>query len=207
MDILAIIERGVSLLSIPLIGLTLFGLIRQMRKEQPLRISTPLVGLVMAPATLLVNLIFLNQAFSIYLAPALLILGLGFGLTWGQTNRLYQRGETVVGKRSILHLVFWGISYAITQLLAVIAPLWLVAGGLAAMFFSTGSTLGTNLNLFVRLLRFRRPFLQVPVPTPAGPPSHSTKKCSRCGAENLSNKRFCTQCGARLPDKPVGSTA
>jgi hypothetical protein len=34
-------------------------------------------------------------------------------------------------------------------------PAIIVAGGLATMFFSTGSTLGTNFNLVIRQLRMR----------------------------------------------------
>ena len=147
--------RIIGLLSIPLTGLTLWGLIRQVRKEQRVKLSTPVVGLVMAPISLLINVLFLRQAFSAFLGPALLIFGLGLGLAWGQTTRLYAKGGMLVGKRSTLHLVFWGISYAITQILATVAPAMWVGGGLAAMFFSTGSALGTNLNLLVRQLRMR----------------------------------------------------
>jgi hypothetical protein len=67
-----------------------------------------------------------------------------------------------------MHLVFWGISYAITQVLATFAPAFLVAGGLATMFFSAGSTLGTNLNLLVRQLQMQ-PALALAGP-PAAPP-------------------------------------
>ena len=156
MEYLGIIGRILGILSIPLLLFTIWGLIRQVRKEQRLRMSTPVIGLVMAPVTLLINLVFLRQAFPAFLGPAMLVMGLGLGLAWGQTNRVYRRGDNLVGKRSIFHLVFWGISYAITQLLATFMPAYVVAGGLAAMFFSTGSTLGTNLNLMVRMLRLPR---------------------------------------------------
>ena len=155
MDILGIMGRLFSLLTIPLMGLTIWGLVRQTRKEQRLGLASPVIGLVMAPMTLLINIIFLHQAFQACLGPALLIFGLGLGLAWGQTTRLYAKGKHLVGKRSILHLVFWGISYAITQILATFAPAFVVAGGLATMFFSAGSTLGTNLNLLVRQLQMR----------------------------------------------------
>ncbi len=147
--------RILSLLSIPLMGFTIWGLIRQVRKEQRFKLSTPVVGLVMAPITLLINILLLRQAFSACLGPALLIFGRGFGLPGAQPSRLYAKGGALVGKRSVLHLVFWGISYAVTQILASVAPATWVAGGLVAMFFSTGSTLGTNLNLLVRQLRMR----------------------------------------------------
>lgn len=147
------IGRIIGLLTIPLMAITIWGLIRQVRKEQRLRSSTPIVGLVMAPITLIINIIFLHKAFSAFVGPMLLIVGLGFGLAWGQTNRLFLKNGDLMGKRSYLHLIFWGISYALTQFLASFAPAYIVVGGLSAMFFSTGSTLGTNFNLLVRQRR------------------------------------------------------
>lgn len=155
MDTLDLIGRILSILSIPLVVLTIWGLIRQVRKEQRISRSTPIIGLVMAPLTLLVNLIFLHQAFPEALGAAFLIFGLGFGLAWGQTSRFSNKQGVITAKRSILHLIFWGISYGLTQILALFAPASIVAGGLASMFFSTGATLGTNLNMLVRMARLR----------------------------------------------------
>jgi hypothetical protein len=140
------IYRVLSLLTVPLVLLSFYGVIRQMRKELPFRIRTPIIGIIFAPLSLIINVIFLQRAFSAFLGPALLITGLGFGLAWGQATRLYVKGPSIVGKRSVLHIVFWAVSYAITQILATFAPALWVAGGLTAMFFSTGSGLGTNLN-------------------------------------------------------------
>jgi hypothetical protein len=150
------IGRGFGLLSIVLIGLALWGLIRQVRKPQSLRPSGNLIGIVMAPTMLLVNLIVLRQAAPGLLGPSLLVLGLGFGAAWGQVAKLKTQEGRVLAERSILHLVFWGISYAATQILATFADAAWVAGGLIAMFFATGTSLGTNANLLVRQLRLRR---------------------------------------------------
>jgi len=158
---LDILGRLISLLSIPLNLLMIFSMIRMVRKEQRARPRSNLVGIIMAPLALLVNIVFLNQAlfdsFGTLLAGMMLgVFGLGFGLAWGQTAKLYHKDEQLVVKRSILHLVFWGLSYAITQLLAAFAPAVFVAGGLAAMFFSTGSTVGTNTNMLLRQKKFKR---------------------------------------------------
>jgi hypothetical protein len=149
------IYRVLSLVSIPLVLLSFYGMIRQMRKELPFRLRTPIIGLIFAPLSLIINVFFLRRAFSEFLGPALLITGLGFGLAWGQATRLYVKGPSIVGKRSVLHIIFWAVSYAITQILATFAPAMWVAGGLSAMFFSTGSGLGNNLNLLIRQLRLR----------------------------------------------------
>jgi hypothetical protein len=167
------IYRILSMLTVPLVLLGFYGVIRQMRKELPFRLRTPIIGLIFAPLSLIINVIFLRRAFSAFLGPALLITGLGFGLAWGQATRLYIKGPSIVGKRSILHIVFWAVSYAITQILATFAPALWVAGGLTAMFFSTGSGLGTNLNLLIRQLRLRSQTTPMPseveVPQPPAP--------------------------------------
>jgi len=77
-------------------------------------------------------------------------MGLVWDLAWGQTNRVYRRGDNLVGKRSIFHLVFWASPTPSTQLLATFMPAYVVAGGLRLCFSARGSTLGTNLNLMVR---------------------------------------------------------
>jgi hypothetical protein len=150
-----VIGRIIGLLTIPLLVFMMWSLIRQVRRPARLRPTTTLIGIVMAPAMLIVNLVFLRQAAPGSAGVALLVLGLGFGVAWGFTAHLSLRNERVVATRSVLHLVFWGVSFAVTQILATFAEAWLVAGGLAAMFFATGSTLGTNTNLLVRLLRVR----------------------------------------------------
>jgi hypothetical protein len=167
------IYRILSLLTVPLVLLSFYGMVRQMRKELPFHLRTPIIGLFFAPLSLIINVIFLRRAFSAFLGPALLITGLGFGLAWGQATRLYVKGPSTVGKRSVLHIVFWAVSYAITQILATFAPALWVAGGLTAMFFSTGSGLGTNLNLLIRLLRLRSQTApevgEIDIPQPPAP--------------------------------------
>jgi hypothetical protein len=151
--------RVVSLASIPLTLLGIWGIVSQIRREQPMRLRTPVIGLVMAPVTLLVNLFFLRAAFPGYIGPALAVFGLGFGLAWDRTARLRIEADRIMGKRSALHLVFWGLSYLATQLLTSFAPVAMVAGGLAAMFFSAGTSLGSNTGLLVRYLRLHRKLL------------------------------------------------
>jgi hypothetical protein len=149
------IGRGFGLLSIVLVGFALWGLVRQVRKPLTVRPSGNLIGIAMAPIMLVVNVVVLRQAAPGLLGPSLLVLGLGFGLAWGQVARLRTQDGRVIAERSILHLFFWGVSYAVTQVLATFATAAWVAGGLVAMFFAAGTTLGTNANLFVRQLLLR----------------------------------------------------
>jgi membrane protein CcdC involved in cytochrome C biogenesis len=136
-------------------GWAIWGLIRQVRKPMPIRTITPVLGMVMSTGMLLINVVVLKQAAPSLLGVSLLVVGLGFGLAWGQTTRLSREGERVVAKRSIVHLVFWAVSFGATQLLATFATAAWVAGGLVGMFFAAGTTLGTNANLFARYRSLR----------------------------------------------------
>lgn len=146
------VGRILGLLSIPLMLFTIYKLIRQVNKESKQSLWSPLLNMIMAPVSLLINIVFLHQAVVESIGPLFLILGLGFGLAWGMTMRLNLRQGGVVGRQSILHLVFWGLSFTITQLLSTFAPATWISGGLVLMFFSTGTTLGSSLNLIVRLI-------------------------------------------------------
>lgn len=148
-----LLARLFSLASIPLFILGFGRMIRQVNREQALSQRGPLVNLVISPLLLAFNVIVLRQAQVNAIGPLFLILGIGFGLAWGLSTRLSLRDGSVIGKQSALHLVFWAFSLAITQLLVVVAPASWVVGGLVLMFFSTGTTLGTSLNLLVRMRR------------------------------------------------------
>lgn len=150
------IWRILSLLSIPLVLWAFWGLIRQVQKPQRLRASTPVIGIVMSLLMLAVNVFILHRANPTLLGGALLVVGVAFGLAWGQATRLATKGETVIAERSVLHIIFWAISFTMTQILATFAPASWVAAGLAAMFFSAGATLGTSANLFLRRERVRK---------------------------------------------------
>ena len=134
--------------SIALVGVALWALARQIGRPTRMRVWTPLIAAVFAPLMLLLNLLFLRQA-----SPGAWALGLGlagvvFGTLWGRTTRLrLGDGGTVEAERSSLHLVMWGIAFALTQVLAAAAEARWVAGGLAAMFFATGVTMGSSVDL------------------------------------------------------------
>lgn len=147
------IWRVVSLLTLPLMAFAIWGLVRQIRRALPVRARAAVIGLVMSPLLLLVNVIILRRAVPSVGGLALLAFGLGFGVAWGQNARLEKQGDMVVAKRSVLHLVFWAISIGVTQLLATFASEQWVALGLVSMFFTAGTSIGTNLNLLIRQYR------------------------------------------------------
>lgn len=141
------IWRIVSLLSIPVVLWTFWRLAKQVGKPRRVRTLTPVIGMVMSTLMLAVNVFLLHRAAAGLLGAALLVVGVGFGLAWGQSTRFSMRDDVLVAKRSVLYLMFWAASFAST--------VW-VTGGLMTMFFSAGATLGTSTNLLLRGSMARR---------------------------------------------------
>jgi uncharacterized membrane protein len=164
------VGRILGLVSIPLVGITIWGLMRQIRKPMPFRPWAAWLGIVMAPLILVINFFILRQADPGLIGPSLLVAGLGFGIAWGRATKVRAEGTRVVAQRSVAHLAFWGASFAATQLLATFTEARYVAGGLLVMFFSTGTTVGTNLNLLIRQRRVRRKAADAPAPIPVPVP-------------------------------------
>lgn len=144
------IWRVLSLLSIPIVVWTFWRMAKQVGKPQRARSITPVIGMVISMVMLAVNVFLLHRAAADLLGVALLIVGIGFGLAWGQSTRFSMQDDVLVAKRSVLYLGFWAVSFAITQLLATFATTLWVTGGLMTMFFAAGATLGTNANLLLR---------------------------------------------------------
>ena len=104
------IGRILGLLSIPLTIIMLVSLARQLKKNQQMSVGSSFVAILMSSAILTINLVFTFQSMSQCVLLPLLFLGLVLGLAWGQTTRLAISHGAVVGRQSILHLVFWAIS-------------------------------------------------------------------------------------------------
>jgi hypothetical protein len=194
---LSILLRFISLLSIPLVLVMFYGLVRSVGKEQLYRKQLYVKGIVMSSIMMFINLLFMIQTVFSWCAvvwPLFLLGGLGVGYQWGKATKLYPKGDALFVKRSVTHLVLWAASYAFTHLLTMVFPSNIAAAGLAAMFFSTGSSIGVNANLVMRQKEG----------VPIQPPSHTVQKriginpCPRCGKPVEPDHDFCMNCGFRL---------
>lgn len=145
-----------SLISIPLCLLAIWGLVRQGSREQVVQRSSLIIGLVIAPVTLAINLVFLRQASPTLIGWLFLALGVGFGLTWGRSLQLSRREDVITGKKSFWYFIFWLASLAITQTLVLVAPASWVSAGLVLMFFSAGSSVGYQGTVLRRWSIFNR---------------------------------------------------
>ncbi len=86
----------------------------------------------------------------------LLVLGLLLGFLRGQAVKLSWEDEVVFGRNSILFLIVWGFSIALSQFLGLLGSSLLASLGLIPAVFSTGLQLGYYGNIFLRRL-FMRP--------------------------------------------------
>lgn len=190
--------RIISLLSIPLTLFMFYMLARTVGKEQPARLRTYVLGIVMPSLMMIVNLLFMLKAFIAWcpgIWMPIIMIGIGFGYFWGRSSKLYKRGDILVIKRTVMHLGFWAVSYSITQLFSAVLPATIAAGGLATMFFSTGSSVGMNTNLILRQKK-----LDVELPTTQKNKTKSviTVSCPNCKSPIHEKYKFCIHCGYPL---------
>jgi membrane protein CcdC involved in cytochrome C biogenesis len=175
----------IGYLSIPLVLLSVFWMIRGLRKQRRLTQKSLIIQMLFSPIFLLVYSLLLKVPVSQTIATTLLIVGLVIGVLWGNTTRLQYRDNQVFGQRSIWYLVIWALSFSITQVLALIARSGIVAIGLSTMFFSTGGAIGMNAYLLYRYSRMV---------------SHGTREttCPGCGSQNDLGVNYCIHCGKSL---------
>jgi hypothetical protein len=127
------------------------------RKERRITLLAPLlsitISLVMLPLFMLISGARLN----LLLALPVLALGLALGFLWEFTMRLYYKDGKVMGRHSLLFLLGWAGSWALSQFLSLFGSALLNSLGLIPVFFSTGTQVGLNGNLFLRLLMMPPP--------------------------------------------------
>ena len=195
---MSIVLRLLGLFSIPAAGLLFFLLARSVGKEQPSRMKAHVMGVLMPSLMMAVNMVFMLSAFIAW-CPAvwvpIILAGFGLGYLWGGSSRLYKKGETLVVKRTVLHLGLWVLSYSMTQLLSTVMPASIAAAGMGAMFFSTGSAVGMNTNLILRQKKLER--LQPPAAS-IDVRAVEAGTCPKCGASAQATQRFCIRCGQPL---------
>jgi len=195
---LSILLRFISMLSIPLVLVMFYGLIRSVGKEQPYRKQLYVKGIVMTSIMMFINFLFMIQTVLSWCAvvwPLFLLAGLGFGYQWGKATKIYPKGNELFVKRSVQHLILWAASYAFTHLLTMVFPSSIASAGLAAMFFSTGSAIGVNASLITRQKQIALP---VPATVQGAQKGMMVNSCPRCHTPVKPDHIFCINCGFHL---------
>lgn len=196
MDIGDLLFRIIGILSIPLVLVSVALMIRSLRHEQFLTSSSLIIQLLMSPIILIIYALLLKAPVYHVISIPLFIVGLGIGLRLGQTTRLRYYQKRVLGKRSAWYLAVWGLTFAVTQGLALVASSEATSFGLASMFFATGIAIGINADLLSRHRKLLRR------------PASDNISCSTCGSLNPASYKSCIHCGASLAIiKPKPSAA
>jgi hypothetical protein len=195
MDILALVFRIIGILSIPLTLVAIVLMIRSLRHEQQITARSLIIQLATSPIFLAVYAWLLGVSVSLRIAVPMLIVGLAVGVVWGHTTRLrLTRRAQVAGRRSIWYLAVWGLTFTVTQGLALWASSEVVAHALSTMYFSTGAAAGMNGYL---LFRYWRLLSGAPAPL----------RCPACGAVGGRGQKFCVRCGTALAPPPAPAPA
>jgi len=198
----------VGYLAIPLTILSVFWMIKTLRRPKPVTLRSLIIQIVLPVLVLLVYSLLLHVSVNPALAWPLLAAGLVLGVISGQTTKLNVKKGKVYGQRSVWYLVVWAVTFSVTQLLSLLQRRGIVAVGLATMYFSTGMAIGTNVSFIYRRWRLlsqeeKRP----PVPAAARAKARGMVTCPNCGAANTTDRKFCRECGKALEVRRAAAPA
>jgi hypothetical protein len=127
------------------------------RKERRINTFSPFFSTAFSVATLPIFMLLSGARLNLLLAFPIMAFGLLVGFLRGQAMRLYYKGSQVMGRESLLFLLGWGGSLALSQLLNLFGSALLASVGLLPLFLSTGTQVGINANLFLRRLVMQPP--------------------------------------------------
>ncbi|MBN1856073.1 MAG: hypothetical protein JW846_03870 [Dehalococcoidia bacterium] len=150
MTILTVFLKIVGFLSIPMVLFSTFMMVRSIGRARRITRKSLYIQLGLSPVFFIVYSILLGLSIAFKWAVPLVILGLGVGGFWAQSTDLSLRGSHVMGTRSTWYVILWGVSFAVTQAMALFASEGATAAGLATMCFSMGTAVGMNASLLLR---------------------------------------------------------
>ena len=145
-EIAYIVALASSVLSVVVLVLT----IRKLGQESRYSKLPPLIGMVVMALVTALYIWLSAVQFNYLVGLGLLVVGFLIGLLQGRSSKVYLRDEKVMVKRSIAAMILWGVAYLLSLALTLTQHPLLAAGGVLAMLFGLGTTLGTNLNLLAR---------------------------------------------------------
>ena len=126
------------------------------RKPRKITVLSTLISGLISVLALAAMILLGGMRINPLLGFPLLIFGALLGFLRGQGVKLSWEGDKVVGRNSILFLILWGLSLALSQLLGTQGSPMLASLGLIPAAFTTGLQVGLYGNLFLRRLFLRR---------------------------------------------------
>lgn len=150
------------------------------RKERRIALFAPLISGLLSLVLLPIFIALSGASLNLCIGLPILILGGVLGYLRGQTTKMYYKDSEVVGRASIFFLLLWGVSLILAQFLNIVGSVLLSAIGLIPLFFSTGTQVGLNANIFLRrlLLQSKAPTPQVQMTDEGAFPETSSQEAS-----------------------------
>jgi membrane protein CcdC involved in cytochrome C biogenesis/predicted nucleic acid-binding Zn ribbon protein len=184
-------------ISVPLVLLSVFAMVRTIGKPRPLVASGLVLQVILSAAFLVLYRFLLDIGEPTTLSLALLAAGLAGGAFQGFTTKLDVSGDRVMAKRSVFYLVIWGLSFSATQLLAMLGQNTIAAYGLSSVYLATGIAVGMNGTLLARRMMV----------SASGHPAgiRAVSACPACGSANAPGRKFCGACGRSLATAAAGT--
>ncbi len=160
---MASIWRIVTLISSALAVAATIAMVVTYRRERRISAGSLVPSIVISAAMLPVYAWVSGVKANLLLASLAVVVGLLVGMVRGLGTRLHYQNRQVMGRHSLLFLLGWGLSYALSAAVNLLGSVLASAVGLLALCLSTGTQVGLNGWLLVRCLTLR--------PSPAPPPS------------------------------------
>jgi len=179
------------------------------RKVKTVSTKSPLIAIGISLVFILVYWLILgSDDLSPWDLLLILAIGAGLGAYRGRKTKVWvEEGEGKV-QNSVWFLVIWAVCYAFNQFLLLRGEVMSFTIGLGAMCFGTGVVLGSQGNIFYRLLRMptktptevkvAEPIRAPPIQEPATTDATKIRYCHKCGSPITAADRFCRKCGAQV---------
>ena len=179
------------------------------RKVKTVSTKSPLIAIGISLVFILIYwLIIGSDDLPPWVLLLILSIGAGLGAYQGRKTKVWsEEGEGKV-QNSVWFLVVFAVCYAFNQFLVSLGKATSFTIGLGAMCFGIGVVLGSQGNIFYRLLRMptktptavevAEPIRAPPIQEPATTDATKIRYCRKCGSPITAADRFCRKCGAQV---------
>jgi hypothetical protein len=142
-------------LSLPLLGFSVWLLVRSVKRENRLRLRVLLIPFVTTVFVPVVYVAILGADPPKFVSGVLFLVGSALGVVWSNTTALTLRDGEVYGKRSVGYLYVWGATFIVSQVLALVATPEALRYGVSTLYLSLGITVTMNSALLYRRSRVK----------------------------------------------------
>jgi ribosomal protein L40E len=179
------------------------------RKVKTVSTKSPVIAIAISLVLILVYWLIIGpDDLPPWFLVLILAIGAGLGAYQGRKTKVWsEEGEGKV-QSSVWFLVIFAVCYAFSQFLVLLGEATSFTFGLGAMCLGTGVVLGSQGNIFYRVLRMptktptevkvAEPIRAPPIQEPATTDATKIRYCHKCGSQIPAVDRFCRKCGAQV---------